>query len=388
MGNPVLLKPNMKVYIALLIVAVAAMVALYRCAGRGGNVGHIAGSGGDTIDVAIEYAPLSLYMYDDTLGGFNYDLLRLLEREEGLCVKMHPVVNLKESLEKLDNGVYDIVVAQVPATVEFKQRYLFSDSIYLDRQILVQLKDSVGNTKVKTQLDLAGKTLYAVGGSPAISRIHNLSRELGDTINVMPETRYGQEQLFLMVASGEIDYAVINYRIAESLSAQYPQVDISTDISFNQLQSWIMRKDDVVLCDSLNVWLRRIRKEPSYQETYSRYFCLIVSLMLSWRRLVHRQGRCGAVLNRIRISRPLFAVGGWEFFFRKSCVTRGRCNRIYIRGNPYCISRMRLSGSFHRMGCCVPPTVALRWQALSLATLPENQGHLQCRLCLVRVSRY
>ncbi len=272
MGNPVLLKPNMKVYIALLIVAVAAMVALYRCAGRGGNVGHIAGSGGDTIDVAIEYAPLSLYMYDDTLGGFNYDLLRLLEREEGLCVKMHPVVNLKESLEKLDNGVYDIVVAQVPATVEFKQRYLFSDSIYLDRQILVQLKDSVGNTKVKTQLDLAGKTLYAVGGSPAISRIHNLSRELGDTINVMPETRYGQEQLFLMVASGEIDYAVINYRIAESLSAQYPQVDISTDISFNQLQSWIMRKDDVALCDSLNVWLRRIRKEPSYQETYSRYF--------------------------------------------------------------------------------------------------------------------
>lgn len=272
MGNPVLLKPNMKVYIALLIVAVAAMVALYRCAGRGGNVGHIAGSDGDTIDVAIEYAPLSLYMYDDTLGGFNYDLLRLLEREEGLCVKMHPVVNLKESLEKLDNGVYDIVVAQVPATVEFKQRYLFSDSIYLDRQILVQLKDSVGNTKVKTQLDLAGKTLYAVGGSPAISRIHNLSRELGDTINVMPETRYGQEQLFLMVASGEIDYAVINYRIAESLSAQYPQVDISTDISFNQLQSWIMRKDDVVLCDSLNVWLRRIRKEPSYQETYSRYF--------------------------------------------------------------------------------------------------------------------
>ena len=28
--------------------------------------------------MAIEYGPLSLYRYDDTLGGFSYDLLRQL----------------------------------------------------------------------------------------------------------------------------------------------------------------------------------------------------------------------------------------------------------------------------------------------------------------------
>ena len=35
-------------------------------------------SSGDTIDVGIEYSPLSLYSFGDTLGGFNYDLMREL----------------------------------------------------------------------------------------------------------------------------------------------------------------------------------------------------------------------------------------------------------------------------------------------------------------------
>lgn len=270
--NIFLFKPNLKVYIALLIVAIAAMVALYRCSSHGMKQNLFAGSKGDTIDVAIEYSPMSLYMYDDTLGGFNYDLLNLMAKEENIDIKMHPIVNLKKTLEDLDKGLYDIVAAQIPATVEFKRRYLFSDSIYLDRQVLVQLKDSLGNCKVKSQLDLTGKTLHVADGSPAISRINNLSRELGDTISIVREKRYGQEQLFLMVASGEIDYAVINYKVAHSLSNKYPAVDISTAVSFNQLQSWALRKDAVELKDSLDIWLKKVRVTDAYKNIYSRYF--------------------------------------------------------------------------------------------------------------------
>lgn len=262
----------MKIYLALLIAAVGAMVALYRCAGHDTGMNNQSVSGGDTLDVAIEYSPLSLYMYDDTLGGFNYDLLRLIGRREGVEIKMHPVVNLKESLEGLDKGLYDVVAAQVPVTTDLKNNYLFSDSIYLDRQVLVQLKDSLGNCSVKSQLDLAGKSLYVVDGSPVVSRINNLSREMGDTINIVTEKRYGQEQLFLMVASGEIEFAVISYKVAHSMSADYPQIDISTAVSFNQLQSWVLRKDAGALRDSLDSWLDRARNTQEYKTLYSRYF--------------------------------------------------------------------------------------------------------------------
>ena len=272
MKNAMLLKPKMKVYVLLLIAAVGVMVALYRCS-HSMNVGNTAiASGGDTIDVAVEYSPLSLYMYDDTLGGFNHDLIMLIMQRENVVIKMHPMVKLAESLELLDKGVYDIVAAQLPVTSEFRKKYLFSDSIYIDRQVLLQLKDSVGNCSVKSQLDIAGKTLHVVSGSPVVTRIKNLSREIGDSVNVIEEKRYGQEQLFLMVATGDIQYAVISQKVAKAMASDYPKVDIGTAVSFNQFQSWAFRKDDYALRDSVNNWLNHIRTTPVYTNLYNRYF--------------------------------------------------------------------------------------------------------------------
>lgn len=272
MKNPMLLKPKMWVYLVMLAIAVGLMVSLYRCSHGNVNNSGYGKSGGDTIDVAIEYSPLSLYMYDDTLGGFSHDLIRLIEKHEGIAVKMHPVVSLSESLKLLDDGIYDVVAAQIPATTDFKQRYLFTDSIYLDRQVLVQLKDSLGRCKVNSQLDIAGKTLHIVAGSPVATRIENFSREIGDTVRVLAEPNYGQEQLFLLVATGEIEYAVISSKVAKAMSAQYPMVDIGTSVSFNQFQSWVLRKGDNTLCDSLNHWLRDIRTTKEYKELVRRYF--------------------------------------------------------------------------------------------------------------------
>ena len=72
MKNPMLLKPKMTVYVGLLVVAVGMMVWLNRCS-QAAPDGFVK-SQGDTLDVAIEYSPLSLYTYDDTLGGFNQHL--------------------------------------------------------------------------------------------------------------------------------------------------------------------------------------------------------------------------------------------------------------------------------------------------------------------------
>ena len=132
MKNPMLLKPKMTVYVGLLVVAVGMMVWLNRCS-QAASDGFVK-SQGDTLDVAIEYSPLSLYTYDDTLGGFNHDLLQLISRYKGIDIKLHPVVSLDESLRMLDEGNYDIVAAQVPATTDFKARYLSSEPIYLDRK--------------------------------------------------------------------------------------------------------------------------------------------------------------------------------------------------------------------------------------------------------------
>lgn len=259
-------------YVILLCIVIGLMIFLKNC-GKSDSSEHVhGGSHGDTIDVAIEYSPLSCYMYDDTLGGFNYDLLRLVARAGNFKMKFHPVVTLQKSLEELNNGTYDILAAQLPVTSDYRDEYLFTVPVYLDRQVLVQRKDSLGALKIKNQLDLANKKVYIVKGSPMESRLRNLGREIGDTIFVLNESVYGPEQLFLMVATGEIEYAVINEKVSKDLLKDYPRVDAGTSISFTQFQSWILEKENKVLNDSLNTILVKVKNTEDYKKLYNRYF--------------------------------------------------------------------------------------------------------------------
>lgn len=268
-------KWQLGLYLALLLAVIVAMISLRNCGNETVNVashGRItSASGGDTIDVAIEYSPLSCYAYGDTLGGFNYDFLRLLADSCGVVMKYHPIVSLKVALEGLNNGLYDVMAAQFPVTRENKAHYLFTQALYLDKQVLVQRITDHG-LAINSQLDLAGDTVNIVKGSPMRDRIVSLSREIGDTIYVVSDSVYGPEQLFLMVSTGDIKYAVINESIARKMAVSHPGVDISTAISFSQFQSLTLQKDNKELCDNFNKWITRVKKMPQYREIYNKYF--------------------------------------------------------------------------------------------------------------------
>lgn len=254
-----------------LMVALTLMYTLGNCGRSSGGTETIR-SGGDTIDVAIEYSPLSFYQYDDTLGGYNYDLLRLLARDHGLKLKFHPVTAVSKPLEKLENGTYDLLVADLPTTIELKEKYTLLEPVLLDRQVLVQRKDSAGNVRVHSQLDLADDTLWVIAGSSIATRINNLAKEIGSDIHVKTDKDYGAEQLFIMTSLGEIDNAVVSERVARELAKEYPNVDISTNISFTQFQSWITDKNNTALSDSINKWLVDLKKTDDFQLLTQKYF--------------------------------------------------------------------------------------------------------------------
>ena len=267
-------KWQLVLYAALLVMVVGLMFSLKNC-GKGqllvaGNNREDRASGGDTIDVAIEYSPLSYYTYGDTTGGFYFELINLMSKTSGLKVKFHPIVSLNTALEGLDKGVYDLVAAQFPVTRENKETYLFTEAIYLDKQVLVQR--NTGGIAIRSQLDLAGDTVTIVKGSPMRDRIMSLSREIGDTIFVVSDPEYGPEQLFMMVASGDIKYAVINETIARKMAASHPNVDISQAISFSQFQSFFMKKDNTELKKQLDESIKAVKKLPQYNELIKKYF--------------------------------------------------------------------------------------------------------------------
>lgn len=227
-------------------------------------------SGRDTLDVAIIYGPLSYYMYGDTLGGINYDLLRIYEKQCSIPVKFWPVVDIKESFNKLESGAFDML-ASVTADYSIRKKFLTTESVFLDRLVLVQLEGNPKHKLVTSALDLAKDTIYIAEGSPADSRLENLSHEIGEQINIVALKNMSDEYLCIKVAKGELPLAVVNEKTAMALQKTYPNLSFMNPVSFTQFQSWLLPLKEKDKFNKVNNWLKDFKTTDNYREIINKY---------------------------------------------------------------------------------------------------------------------
>ena len=264
-------KKTIVIYGVLLVIAVFLMVLLYNVSNRAEitlprDFPEIIKSG--KLNIVTDYNPVGYRVSGDSISGFQYELIKALERDWKLKANIFLENSLGENLQGLEQGKYDIVARNIPVNTQLRQQFGFTESINLNKQVLVQRK--LG--PIRQHLDLAGKTIHVHRGSPVILRLQNLSREIGDTIFVVQNDVYETEQLVMMVAGGDIDFTVCDEVVAKRLAEQMPEIDVETDISFTQLESWAVRKDSPVLLDSLNAWLSRFRNSKEFGKIYSKYY--------------------------------------------------------------------------------------------------------------------
>ncbi len=224
--------------------------------------------------MVTEYNQSGYYVAGDTIEGFQYELSQAIAALSGLEVQTQLEMSLAESFKELSDNQCDVIARNIPINSEIKENYLFTEPIVFNKQVLVQRTEESNNgiKPIRNQLDLAQKTLYIPKNSPALLRLQNLAHEIGDTIYVKEDELYSSEQLAIMVAKGDIDYAVCDQQIARLSKDNLPEIDIDTDISFTQLQSWAVRKDSPILLDSLNSWLSQIKQSGLYDQIYKRYY--------------------------------------------------------------------------------------------------------------------
>lgn len=219
-----------------------------------------------------EYNALSLFVDGDTLAGFHYDLINAFAKAKGLKAEITPEMSFDNRLKGLEEGRYDLMANSMPVISEYKDSILYTHPLFLNKEVLVQLKREEGDSLfIKSQLDLAHKTLHVVKGSPSISRIQHLSNEIGDTIYIDEIERYGPEQLITLVANGDLRYVVCDERTARAYADSLPELDINTKIGFTQFYAWGVNKKSPVLLDSLNKWLDEFSKSEEYKKIYRKY---------------------------------------------------------------------------------------------------------------------
>lgn len=264
------------VYIVLLGIVLVTMASLYRIRKAEPlppkDYPEIQAEG--VLRMMTEYNPTGYFVDVDTTLGFQYELCQEIAKLSGLEVQVHLEMSLEKSFELLDAQEVDVIARNIPITSENREQHLFTEPIVLNKQVLVQrtAEANQGIEPIRNQIHLGRKTLYIPKDSPALLRIKNLEHEIGDTIYIKEDVLYSDEQLIMQVAKGDIDFAVCNQQEAERMAKQYPEIDIQTDISFTQLQSWAVRKDSPLLLDSLNRWLNTLKQNGTYDKIYNKYY--------------------------------------------------------------------------------------------------------------------
>lgn len=225
------------------------------------------------INAVTEYDPISFHAIGDTVSGFHYELLNAFAETHGLQANVSAEMSFDAQLKGLETGKYDLIAYGLIATSEVKDSLLLTIPIVLNRQVLIQRKDTLNHDSlsIQSQLDLAGKTVHVVKNSPAMLRIRNLGDEIGDTIYINEIEQYGAEQLIALVAHGDIDYAVCDESIARTLLDSLPQIDTSVAIGFTQFHSWAVSKHSPALLDSLNAWLETYERSKEYLKLCRKY---------------------------------------------------------------------------------------------------------------------
>ncbi len=224
--------------------------------------------------VVTDYNSINYYIFGDTAVGFQYDLVNALC--DSLNLKPEWVIenSFDESLRMLDDGDIDLIARNIPITTELKEQVLFSVGIIQLPQVLVQRKAEFNNDEepIRNQLLLAGKTVYVPKNSPSILRINNLADEIADTIHIVQDDKYESEQLMMMVAKGEIDYAVCNRQIAKKNAVMMPELDINTAVGFTQLQAWAMNLSSDMLKQKVDSFLKKFTHTKDFREIYKKYY--------------------------------------------------------------------------------------------------------------------
>ena len=232
------------------------------------------------IVVLTDYNSTSYFIYRGQPMGYQYELLQELADYFGLQLEVIVSNDLDHSFNKLENGDVDLIAANITITKQRKQIMDFTIPHSKTRQVLVQRKPdkwenpdkkSHESSLIRDQLDLAGKTVYVQANSSHAFRLHNLSDEIGENINIV-EANEEVEHLISLVAKGEIDYTVSDENVAQVNQNYYQNIDVETPLSFHQNLAWAVRKNSGKLLTEINEWLTQFKETREYKLIYAKYF--------------------------------------------------------------------------------------------------------------------
>jgi membrane-bound lytic murein transglycosylase F len=230
----------------------------------------------------VENNSTGYFIYKGQTMGYEYELLVNLAQYLNVDLELKVTSNLQEAADMLDRGEGDIIAFPLTVTKERRKRVLFTDYQYTIKMVLVQGYPEGWNSMkaheiekqlIRNQVDLIGKEVHVRYRSSYLSRLRNLSDEIGgDIVIVEMDESNETEDLIKRVANNEIKFTVADEDIAMVNATYYPNIDAKTPVSFPTQIAWAVRSNSPELRDTINLWLKRLKREPTFNVIYKKYF--------------------------------------------------------------------------------------------------------------------
>lgn len=234
------------------------------------------------ITAIVDNSSTGYFIYKGQSMGYEYELLQLLSKHLGVELKLKVIPSMEQAFKMLQLGEGDIVAYSLTITKARKKYFAFTNSHYSTRQVLVQRKPEgwrsmalheIDRQMIRDPMQLMGKEVHVRKGSSYVERLQNLSHEIGGDIIIVEEERETEtEEMILNLMNKKYDYIVADETVAKVNAAYYPDIDVQTAISFPQRIAWALRKNSPQLQMSINKWMKQMKKEPTFNVIYNRYF--------------------------------------------------------------------------------------------------------------------
>ena len=223
--------------------------------------------------VVSENSNSGIRIENGTISGFQYEILKIFADELGVELQIYTNNDLKESINQLHRGKFDIIAKYVPITTEWIDTVLFTIPLFASRQMLVQRISKDGKNQLITrQYQLAGDTIFIPRNSPHKMRLRHLSSEIADTIHIVEMKNYTVEQLIALVAEGKIRHTICHEQLARKITRQYSQLDASLPVSLPQSYAWIVNEKSEELLKKLNEFLSDFVGSTKFWTLYRKYY--------------------------------------------------------------------------------------------------------------------
>jgi len=216
----------------------------------------------DTLHILLKYHASDYFIYKGTTIGFQYELLKELEKSIGKVINITVSSHFDSVYSEVFNNNYDIVALDfrrsglVAPLVEFSYPHSFTYPVLITRK------------EIKTDPTPLKKVYVPTYYHHYISTA-DLQKKNFELIFQKERT---SEELFELMQDKVIDYMVCDYHLAVTLLPFYSSLKVIETAGPTYERSWVLNKSNPDLNKEINNWMVAFAKTPKYAKLIKKYF--------------------------------------------------------------------------------------------------------------------